>query len=358
MNILVKLKNKLKNKIYDDNYRQKAQFIAVYIILFFVSIFMTVINVITGFKLLTISTAIFSLCCLVDIIFCAFKGVFEKIARVLFFIQTTTLFTSFIIIGEPEGFSSIWAALMPACGLLLYRKKNGTYISALMLLILIILLWTPQGYSLLQYNYTRSFRLRFPILYTAFYFVGLMFELIREYTQNALTKSNKRYRYLSYYDQLTGLRNERSYFEEIEKLDKLTKEKNDDYIIMLMDLNGLKVINDKFGHTYGCHLIIETANILKEIFTNSLLFHVGGDEFEAIILGDDLKNFDKLMDIYNQKLVYNKIIFDEKELILSVACGYARSNHQSLYRELFKEADKKMYENKEFIKEKYKVVSR
>ena len=64
------------------------------------------------------------------------------------------------------------------------------------------------------------------------------------------------------------------------------------------------------------------------------------------------------MEEFKEKLLYTKVTFEDKELILSLAYGYARSNHMSLYRELFEEADKMLYVNKKIIKEKYNIPNR
>ena len=350
--------NKIRKIIDDNDERIKFQFLVVYILLGIISLFMSIINYYTGYKLLMHQTTFFFLCSILNVILYFINKKTDYLARIFFYIEIIILFSSFIIIGEPEGFSSIWCALLPTCGLLLYRKKYGSILSILLLLIITFFFWTPLGNSFLRYDYTSSFKLRFPILYLAFFSVGLVFEYILEYAQYELNKSRNKYKKLSYYDGLTGLLNERSYFEEIEKLDLETKNKTDNYIIMIMDLNGLKITNDKYGHHYGCHLIVLTGKILKTIFKESLLFHVGGDEFEAIIKGKDLENFDKLMEEFKEKLLYTKVIYKEKEIILSLAYGYARSNHESLYHELFIEADKMLYINKKEIKEKYNILSR
>ena len=355
---LKKLLGKISKKLDNNEERISFQFLVVYILLGVVSFVMTIINYFTGYKLLMHQTSIFFMALLINIILYFFNKKSEIVARVLFYIEIIALFTSFIIIGEPQGFSAIWCALFPTCGLLLYRKKYGSILSLILLLIIIFFYWTPIGVSLLQYDYVLSFKLRFPILYAAFFSVGLVLEFILEYTQTELSKSREKYKKLSYYDGLTGLLNERSYFKEIEKLNELTKEKKDDYIIMVMDLNGLKITNDKYGHRYGCHLIVLTGQILQNIFKESLLFHVGGDEFQAVIIGNDLIRFDELMEEFKEKLLYTKVMFEDKELILSLAYGYARSNHMSLYRELFEEADKMLYANKKIIKEKYNIPNR
>ena len=61
---------------------------------------------------------------------------------------------------------------------------------------------------------------------------------------------------------------------------------------------------------------------------------------------------------YNEKEEDKKLQTLAKELILSLAYGYARSNHASPYHELFEEADKMLYENKKIIKEKYSIPNR
>ena len=356
--MIKKLVKKISKKLDKNEERISFQFLVVYILLGIVSLAMTLINLFTGYKLLMFQTLFFSIALIINIILYFINKKCELIARVLFYIEIIALFTSFIIIGEPEGFSTIWCALFPTCGLLLYKKKYGSILSLVLLLIIIFLFWIPFGNSLLRYDYVTSFKLRFPILYIAFFSVGFVLEYILEYTQNELSKSKEKYKKLSYYDGLTGLLNERSYFEEIEELNELTKEKKDEYIIMIMDLNGLKVTNDKYGHHYGCHLIVLTGHILKTIFKESLLFHVGGDEFQAIIKGNDLVRFDELLEEFKEKLLYTKVEYKEKELILSVSYGYARSNHSSPYRELFEEADKMLYANKKIIKEEYNIHDR
>ena len=349
---------KISTKLDNNEERISFQFLVVYILLGIVSLVMTLVNFFTGYKLLMFQTLLFSIASIINVVLYFLNNKCEFIARVLFYIEVIALFTSFIIIGEPEGFSAIWCALFPTCGLLLYKKKYGSILSLILLLIIIFLYWIPFGNSLLRYDYVSSFKFRFPILYIAFFSIGFVLEYILEYTQNELSKSKEKYKKLSYYDGLTGLLNERSYFEEIEKLNKLTKEKKDDYIIMIMDLNGLKLTNDKYGHHYGCHLIVLTGHILKTIFKESLLFHVGGDEFQAIIKGDDLTRFDERMEEFKEKLLYTKVLYKNKELILSLSYGYARSNHSSPYHELFEEADKMLYVNKKIIKEKYNILNR
>lgn len=60
----------------------------------------------------------------------------------------------------------------------------------------------------------------------------------------------------------------------------------------------------------------------------------------------------------NKKLLYKKVNYENKELILSLAYGYARSNHSSPYHQLFEEADIMPYANKKVIKERHSIPNR
>lgn len=164
---------------------------------------------------------------------------------------------------------------------------------------------------------------------------------------------------LTYYDQLTGLLNERSYFMECESLiDQIEKKTNPKFGIFVMDVNNVKATNDVHGHRFGCHLIVTGGHKLPEIFKTSKIFHVGGDEYIAIIYGDDLDKMDDTIKRFDDTLQYQLIEFEGKEIILSLARGYAVYEEGLSYKEVFQKADNAMYENKVMVKEKYHLAKR
>lgn len=84
--------------------------------------------------------------------------------------------------------------------------------------------------------------------------------------------------YQSYTDGLTGLGNRRSYTQTLSRLEE-TPPSN--LGIVYLDINGLKTVNDTYGHRYGDHLIQHTARALQDIFGQNL-FRIGGDEFVVL----------------------------------------------------------------------------
>lgn len=164
---------------------------------------------------------------------------------------------------------------------------------------------------------------------------------------------------LTYYDDLTGLLNERSYLQEIEQLDKLVNEgKITKFAVILMDLNNIKATNDTYGHRFGCHLIVRCGKELPKYFETSSLFHIGGDEFVAIVYDKDYDYLDKIVDKFSEKLTYSKITYEGIELVFSVAHGVGKYEAGMKYRDVLQKADDAMYENKKFIKDKYNLKHR
>ena len=90
-------------------------------------------------------------------------------------------------------------------------------------------------------------------------------------------------RFLSEFDQLTGLLNRRSYDQHIRKLSEDRGQWN---MICAFDVNGLKTVNDSLGHQAGDELIIGAANCISAVFGQyGSCYRVGGDEFMAILTG-------------------------------------------------------------------------
>ncbi|MBR4378133.1 MAG: GGDEF domain-containing protein [Bacilli bacterium] len=169
----------------------------------------------------------------------------------------------------------------------------------------------------------------------------------------------KRLEEMSYIDELTGLLNERSYVDEVERINKLIKEeKIQEFAVILMDVNNLKNTNDKYGHRFGCHLVVNCGHELPNLFKTSKLFHIGGDEFMAIVYGDDYKEFDQRLDEFGKNFTYKIINYDGVDLIFSVARGYSKYEKGDLFKDVLQRADSAMYVNKKEVKEKYHIGGR
>lgn len=169
--------------------------------------------------------------------------------------------------------------------------------------------------------------------------------IVINFVLNNFTKHTQKFVEEALEDQLTGLKNRRAYSLEIERLNELPS--LNDISVATMDINGLKLTNDSFGHTAGDDLLRGAASIMTECFANKgwKLFRTGGDEFIAITtrpIGDKTE-------ITNEFKTQLKKFHHELIKELSVSIGIAKGCEEDIssVEDLIKMADKKMYADKE-----------
>jgi diguanylate cyclase (GGDEF)-like protein len=101
--------------------------------------------------------------------------------------------------------------------------------------------------------------------------------------REALEQSSARNRRLAIFDEMTGLHNRRGFHLAADHHLKVARRGEQQAVIFFMDIDGLKKINDTYGHVSGDQAIRDMANILTETFRDTdVVGRLGGDEFAAI----------------------------------------------------------------------------
>ncbi len=148
-------------------------------------------------------------------------------------------------------------------------------------------------------------------------------------------------RYLTFHDKLTGLYN-RLYFEE--ELRRLDTERQLPISLIMGDVNGLKLVNDAFGHQEGDKLLIRIAGILKDCCRKEdVVARLGGDEFAIFLPRTSNRVTTEIMDrIRNacQQANYGPI-----QLSIAMGAVTKEDPNQSI-QEVLREAEERMYRNK------------
>lgn len=146
---------------------------------------------------------------------------------------------------------------------------------------------------------------------------------------------------LSYRDHLTGVYNRR-YFEE--ELDRMDKREFLPLAIIMIDVNGLKLTNDAFGHLLGDKLLKIVASNIQNCFTSDgFVARIGGDEFVVVCPNCD---HDKAEEMVNR--LYHITTRDKLEnIIISISAGWEiRTSLTQTVRDVFIKAENHMFRKK------------
>ena len=139
-------------------------------------------------------------------------------------------------------------------------------------------------------------------------------------------------------DALTGLFDRSTYFDDMGKMRK------DITGIIQLDMNGLKYLNDTYGHLEGDNGLLTIAKAIKKFETSNMYsYRTGGDEFIILVVGDKEDAIKKFVASFNEEL---------KATHYYCSVGYAaRKDDGTSVEELLKESEKLMYKDKaEFYK--------
>jgi len=155
-------------------------------------------------------------------------------------------------------------------------------------------------------------------------------------------------REMSLTDELTGLNNRRGFFTLAEQQLKIANRSKKEMFLFFADLDGLKIINDTFGHDEGDKALVETAFLLREAFRESdIIARMGGDEFVilAVDVGDARPG--TMAQRIGEKFAERNAKPGQR-FVLSISRGIVCYDPEKpcSAQDLVSEADKLMYEDK------------
>lgn len=330
--------------LMDDDSRRDEVFVWFDGLMGAVSGFMTVVNIFTQKGVLMWSTLLFFIACVINILLSQHGR--KKLAQTLFLMEILVLCGFFCISGIPEGFSALWICFIPSFTLTMLGTKHGSQFSALGFILIVVIFWTPWGRYLLQYDYTDSFMLRFPMIYVAFYLLSMYMETIRAETQKRMLEAERKYQHLYAHDALTGIYNRYGFNEQLNRI--FSDPQVEELGLLILDLDKFKNVNDSYGHAAGDVVLKFAADTIKRLSgENAVVCRWGGEEFTALLSNE--KNAVSLAEQIRREIEAAEIIVGNNIIRITVSIGVCTVGERSkaTIAALVKGADKCLYQAKD-----------
>lgn len=155
-------------------------------------------------------------------------------------------------------------------------------------------------------------------------------------------------RHLSLTDELTGLYNRRGFLTLSSQQIKSAKREGRPMLLIAADLDGLKNVNDRYGHHEGDRALSDAAHAIRQNLRKSdLIARMGGDEFVALLTrGHEMFEIDRISQRINESLKKRNALGYGYELSMSFGFAHYDPQSDTTLEDMIKGADRMMYERK------------
>jgi diguanylate cyclase (GGDEF)-like protein len=152
---------------------------------------------------------------------------------------------------------------------------------------------------------------------------------------------------LAHQDSLINLPNRRGFMRALDRLIDRAKRYGENCAMLFVDLDGLKMINDTFGHRAGDEALIQVANLLASgVRSSDVVARIGGDEFGILLEASDEDDAHETATRLVDQICSCDFTHDGDELPLSVAIGVAMIDGSEDSISVMARADEEMYRRK------------
>ncbi len=149
-------------------------------------------------------------------------------------------------------------------------------------------------------------------------------------------------------DPLTGVKSKLAYAETERMLNEdIGKGEAVDFAIAVLDVNGLKHINDTLGHQAGDEYIQKASRMICMYFPHSPVYRTGGDEFVVFLQNHDYDERQEILDMFRKEAEAH---IASGDVVVSVGCSDFQRGKDDTMRSVFERADALMYEHKKYLK--------
>src|SRR6478672_5254637 len=174
---------------------------------------------------------------------------------------------------------------------------------------------------------------------------GGLVHVVRDITERK--KLEETLRNSSLKDDLTGLFNRRGLLKQAAPYFDFARRQKEKLLLLFIDLDGMKKINDEFGHNEGDNALIQTAQILNHSFRSTdIIARLGGDEFTVLVTDLNASKEEAIARLNENLKAYNASETRNHKLAFSIGVATLEPERMACFEELLEQADQAMYEQK------------
>ena len=174
---------------------------------------------------------------------------------------------------------------------------------------------------------------------------GGLVQVVRDITERK--KIEQTLRDSSLKDELTGLFNRRGLLKQAAPYFDFARRQKEKLLLLFIDLDGMKKINDDFGHNEGDNALINTAAILNRSFRSSdIIARLGGDEFTVLVTDLNADKEEAIARVNENLRNHNAGETRGHKLAFSIGVATLEPERMTCFEELLEQADQAMYEQK------------
>ena len=147
---------------------------------------------------------------------------------------------------------------------------------------------------------------------------------------------------------MTGVKNKNAFSEMEQNINaQLADGDQENFAVIVCDVNGLKYVNDTFGHKAGDEYIKSASKMICDNFKHSPVYRIGGDEFVVIAKDQDYNNRVELVEQFNE---LSKKHIATNEVVVSAGLAEYDPQKDKVMHDVFERADALMYKKKMELK--------
>ncbi|HEY9050590.1 MAG TPA: GGDEF domain-containing protein [Gammaproteobacteria bacterium] len=251
-----------------------------------------------------------------------------------------------IINGGVENTGPLWTYSTIPLILFLQGHIKGLIILLIYLCCSILFMFIPSELHSYE-NYSNAFKIRFIASYAAFLMLSWVYEYTAHQTYQRWRKLTSLFAEQARTDVLTGISNRRDIMEKLEYENMRAERRQEQYTILLIDIDHFKSINDNYGHDAGDAILYEVANTIKNtLFQRDLIGRWGGEEFLVILPDTNNENAAAAAEKIRVSVQESLIKYGNEYINVSISIGLATSDTNYNPTDYIKAADNCLYQAK------------